>query len=59
MSGAALTDRVAIVFGSATGIGAACARTLAERTAGQIAASGGDPLLFVHAVGNRPSADFK
>lgn len=57
MSGAALTGRVAIVFGSATGIGAACARTLAdrgatvivadvaveaaERTAGQIAAAGG------------------
>jgi 3-hydroxybutyrate dehydrogenase len=33
MSGAALTDRGAIVFGSATGIGAACARTLAERGA--------------------------
>jgi NAD(P)-dependent dehydrogenase (short-subunit alcohol dehydrogenase family) len=57
MTGAALKDRVAIVFGSATGIGAACARTLAdrgaivivadvaveaaERTAAQIAASGG------------------
>ena len=57
MSGAALTGRVAIVFGSATGIGAACARTLAargarvivadiaveaaERTAGQIATAGG------------------
>ena len=57
MTGAALSDRVAIVFGSATGIGAACARTLAdrgatviladvavqaaERTAAQIVASGG------------------
>ena len=57
MTSAALKDRVAIVFGSATGIGAACARTLAdrgatviladiaadaaERTAAQIAASGG------------------
>lgn len=33
MSGAPLSDRVAIVFGSATGIGAACARTLADRGA--------------------------
>jgi NAD(P)-dependent dehydrogenase (short-subunit alcohol dehydrogenase family) len=33
MTGAALLDRVAIVFGSATGIGAACARTLADRGA--------------------------
>jgi NAD(P)-dependent dehydrogenase (short-subunit alcohol dehydrogenase family) len=57
MTGAALQDRVAIVFGSATGIGAACARTLAdrgatviladvaveaaERTAAQITESGG------------------
>jgi NAD(P)-dependent dehydrogenase (short-subunit alcohol dehydrogenase family) len=57
MTGAALSDRVAIVFGSATGIGAACTRTLAdrgatviladvaveaaERTAAQIVASGG------------------
>jgi NAD(P)-dependent dehydrogenase (short-subunit alcohol dehydrogenase family) len=57
MTGAALTDRVAIVFGSATGIGAACASTLAdrgaaviladiaaeaaERTAARITASGG------------------
>jgi NAD(P)-dependent dehydrogenase (short-subunit alcohol dehydrogenase family) len=61
VSGAALTDRVAIVFGSATGIGAACARTLAERgaaviladiaveaaerTAAQIAASGGQAVV--------------
>jgi NAD(P)-dependent dehydrogenase (short-subunit alcohol dehydrogenase family) len=60
MTGSSLTGRVAIVFGSATGIGAACARTLAargaaviladiaveaaERTAGQIAASGGQAL---------------
>ena len=57
MTGAALPDRVAIVFGSATGIGAACARTLADRgatviladiaveaarrTAAQIVAAGG------------------
>jgi len=57
VTSAALKDRVAIVFGSATGIVAACARTLAdrgatviladiaadaaERTAVQIAASGG------------------
>jgi NAD(P)-dependent dehydrogenase (short-subunit alcohol dehydrogenase family) len=33
MTSAALKDRVAIVFGSATGIGAACARTLAARGA--------------------------
>ena len=61
MSGAALADRVAIVFGSATGIGAACARTLAdrgaaviladiaveaaERIAAQIAASGGQAVV--------------
>jgi 3-hydroxybutyrate dehydrogenase len=33
MTSAALKDRVAIVLGSATGIGAACARTLAARGA--------------------------
>jgi len=33
VTGEALKDRVAIVFGSATGIGAACARTLADRGA--------------------------
>ena len=38
MAGAALTGRVAIVFGSATGIGAACARTLADRGAAVIVA---------------------
>jgi NAD(P)-dependent dehydrogenase (short-subunit alcohol dehydrogenase family) len=63
MTSAALKDRVAIVFGSATGIGAACARTLAARgaiviladiavaaareTAAQIVAAGG------HAVATR------
>jgi NAD(P)-dependent dehydrogenase (short-subunit alcohol dehydrogenase family) len=35
---AALTDRVAIVFGSATGIGAACARTPADRGAAVVVA---------------------
>jgi NAD(P)-dependent dehydrogenase (short-subunit alcohol dehydrogenase family) len=63
MTSAALKDRVAIVLGSATGIGAACARTLAARgaiviladiavaaareTAAQIVAAGG------HAVATR------
>ena len=50
MTSAALKDRVAIVFGSATGIGAACARTLAVQLTRSVATQYGRQGIRCNAI---------